>query len=364
MIKLLHAADLHLDSPFESLSAEKAAERRLEQRALLHRIVELCAEEQVDIVLFAGDLLDSTRSSYETSELLTSAFEKIDAEICIAPGNHDYYCSSSPYASLTFPSNVHIFSASQFEQFYFPKLNCTVWGAAFTAPYSPGLLSGFSLPNFDSLNLMVLHGDMNPSSQYCPISEDDIARSHLDYLALGHIHSCQLPARAGDTYYAYPGCPEGRGFDELGEKGVLLGSIDKGICDMRFIPICSRQYRILDIDLTEAADAADALRAAIPPSSDRDIYRVIFSGSYDKTITPSKIAEQFSDKFYSLTVRDRTRPRRDIWDGAGEDTLKGLFLSKLKKQYSDAKSEAERDQIVLAVRYGLAAFENGEEICL
>ena len=61
-LKILHAADLHLDSPFEALSANKAALRRAEQRELLSRLAELAVKEKVQLVLLAGDLMDSDTS--------------------------------------------------------------------------------------------------------------------------------------------------------------------------------------------------------------------------------------------------------------------------------------------------------------
>ena len=69
-LKILHAADLHLDSPFEGLASGKAAIRRTEQRELLGRLAELAAVRQVDLVLLAGDLLDSANTYYETGEEL------------------------------------------------------------------------------------------------------------------------------------------------------------------------------------------------------------------------------------------------------------------------------------------------------
>ena len=61
-LRILHTADLHMDSPFEGLGAAKASVRRGEQRDLLGRIAALAASEQVDLVLFSGDLLDSDNS--------------------------------------------------------------------------------------------------------------------------------------------------------------------------------------------------------------------------------------------------------------------------------------------------------------
>ena len=65
-------------------------------------------------------------------------------------------------------------------------------------------------------------------------------------------------------------------------------------------------------------------------------------------------------RFYALTVRDETRPRRAIWEGAEEDTLRGLFLQALKAQYDAAQTEADRRKIALAARCGCAAMDGRE----
>ena len=70
ILKILHAADLHLDSPFEALPGGKAAIRRAEQRRRLGALAELAAAEDVDLVLLSGDLLDSNISYFETGEEL------------------------------------------------------------------------------------------------------------------------------------------------------------------------------------------------------------------------------------------------------------------------------------------------------
>ena len=101
-LKILHAADLHLDSPFEGLGAGKAAQRREEQRRLLYRIAQLAQTERVDLVLLAGDLLDSDSTYAETAGALAEALGGISVPVFISPGNHDFYSPRSPYARVKF----------------------------------------------------------------------------------------------------------------------------------------------------------------------------------------------------------------------------------------------------------------------
>ena len=105
-IKILHSADLHLDSPFQGLTAGKAAIRRGEQRQLLSALGILAREEKVDIVLLAGDLLDSGNTYYETGEELARCLGQLEMPVFISPGNHDYYSDKCPYARLACGAEV------------------------------------------------------------------------------------------------------------------------------------------------------------------------------------------------------------------------------------------------------------------
>ena len=234
-IKLLHAADLHLDSPFEGLSAGKAAIRRKEQRQLLGAMAALAVEEQVDLVLLSGDLLDSDKPYYETGEELVRTLRSIPAPVFIAPGNHDFYSPSSPYARLRFSENVHIFTENSIQFVTLPELGARVYGAAFTEPHSGGLLKSFHAREEEGfLNLLCIHGDLDGAEgQYDPITEAELAESGMDYVALGHIHKASGLKKIGDTWYSWPGCPEGRGFDETGEKTVSIVELSEVDCTLR-----------------------------------------------------------------------------------------------------------------------------------
>ncbi len=356
-IKILHAADFHLDSPFESLSDEKAAVMRAQQRAMAERIASIARDEKADIVLLSGDLFDSDTAYYETGQVLRQVFSEMDARIFISPGNHDFFCSKSPYFFMDFPENVHIFTSPDIRCVELEDLNCRVWGAGFTAPSSSPLLTGFTAPDDGRIDVMVLHGDTAGGERYNAVSPADIAASGLDYLALGHIHAYSGIKKAGDTYYAYPGCPQGRGFDETGVKGVIVGTVDTGSCRLEFVPVGGRQYVETAVDLTGSADAVSAVLAACEGLNDGDILRVVLSGEYDGQVDGEAIASALGERFFSVTVKDRTVAARDLWSGMDDESLTGLFLTKLKAIYDEG---GDRAAAVLAARYGIAALEGRE----
>lgn len=359
MLKLIHGADFHLDAPFAALSPEKARQRRAEQRQLLSRLADLAEEEGADLVLLSGDLLDGGETYQETVEALSHALGQIKAPVFIAPGNHDPYGPRSAYAGTAWPDNVHIFTSVQPEGVELPELGCVVHGAAFTTPQADrSPLMGFSAPRDGRIHLMTLHGDVAGQGRYGPIRPEDIAASGLTYLALGHIHACSGLQQAGETCWAYPGCPEGRGFDETGEKGVLAVTVDdQGAVSVRFVPLAGRRYEIVEADVTGKDSAEEALREVLPASPTGDCCRILLTGQRSfGTPDLAALTALAQPSYFSVSVRDNTRPLRDLWQRAGEDSLTGLVLRALK-------GEKELEDRELAARFALAALEHGEDPC-
>lgn len=357
-VKIIHAADFHLDSPFDALPAEKAELRRAEQRELIRKIVCIANDERADLILLSGDLFDSDVSYHETGETLREAFSDTRARVFIAPGNHDYFCSKSPYSYVKFPENVHIFKSPAISCVDIPELNCRVWGAGFCTPLCEPLLTGFSCPDRNMINIMVMHGDLGGET-YNRISAQEIADSKLDYLALGHVHSFSGIMTAGGTSYAYPGCPEGRGFDETGAKGIIVGSVGKGACELRFVPLGGREYGVLNVDMTGKDSAAAALESAMPENAERDIYRVAFTGESADSVDIPVVREAFGDRFFHAVFIDKTERPGDIWQGSDENSLRGVFLRRMKSAFDAAESD-EKGRIETAVRYALAAIDRRE----
>lgn len=358
MIRFLHAADLHLDSAFSGLSGDQARLRRRESRRLLVQIKNYVNQNDIPIVLLAGDLFDGEETYPETLEELSAVLKGTFAQVFIAPGNHDCCAARSPYTAMEWPENVHIFRTGAVERVELPELGCAVYGAGFTAPnQDTSLLEGFTTVKGGFTKLMVLHADLDAgASPYNPITSEEVAGSGLDYLALGHRHSFSGLQYCGGTAWAYPGCAEGRGFDETGAKGFIDGTIEEGKVDITFVPSESRRYEVLRLDVSDTTPA-EALRAAVPETALRDLYRVVFTGETDERgVDCAALLADFAEKFYHLELRDETRLRQDVWAAAGQDSLRGLFLRALRQRWESGDA-AERELAERAARFGLAALD-------
>lgn len=360
MLKFIHAADFHLDSAFAALPAGRAAERRRESRELPFRLADYVNSHGVQLVLLAGDLFDSAAPYRETGEALAEALGRMKAQVFAAPGNHDWYGPGSPWVTVDWPENVHIFRENAMASVDLPDLGVTVHGAAFTSPEQGGsLLAGFTAPEDGRVHLGVLHGEIDPAEdRYNPLRREEIAGSGLAYLALGHIHKRGEPKAYGGTLCAWPGCAEGRGFDELGEKGFYEGAIGGGSVSVSFVPFARRRYEILEVDVT-GRSPREAVEAALPGDTADDLYRVLLTGEAGEGGADARALETaLAGRFYALEVRDHTRVAADVWARAGEDSLRGLFLRELRARWEAAGDEAEREAVTQAVRFGLAALDH------
>lgn len=358
MLHILHAADLHLDAPFSALTAEQARQRREEQRLLLDALADTAIERGADLVALSGDLLDSHQTYRETAQALAAALGRIPAPVVIAPGNHDFYGPGSLYTAPIWPKNVLIFRENTPQRVDLPHL--TLYGCAFTGQFrdtSP--LVGFHAPGEGKPSVMVCHGDVDGAGRYGSIPRREIAESGLTYLALGHIHACSGLQKEGNTSWAYPGCTEGRGFDELGDKGALWVTIaDDNAVTAEFLPLCRRRYEVVECDLT-GKDPAAAITAALAQGSPQDVCRLLLTGEAEELDLPA-LTRAAAPLRWALTLRDHTRVPQNLWVRAGEDTLTGFFLREMRRRL-DRAGEEDRATLEKAVRFGLAALENGED---
>jgi len=285
--------------------------------------------------------------------------------VFISPGNHDFFSPRSPYARLKMPENVHIFKESRLECVELPELRARVYGAGYVDSSCPPLLENFKVDKgLRAIDILCLHAEIaGEDSPYAPISLQQLEKSDLDYAALGHIHSASGLKKAGRTWYSWPGCPEGRGFDECGEKYVNIVELGEVGCELEQVCLAFRRYESIKVDVT-GSEPLLAIHTALPDDTVRDIYRIELTGECESAPDIPALHAALSELFFHLQIKDRTRPRSTLWEKAGEDSLRGIFLSMLREKYDAATLPEERALIEQAVRWGLAALDNGEEVAV
>ena len=355
-MKILHSADWHLDAPMTGHAPELAEQLRRELRKIPEKVTRLATAEGCDLLVLSGDLFDG-KISRETLTEVRSALEKVKIPVVISPGNHDFCSSDSVYLTESWPGNVHIFTKPSIQSIVLEELDCRIYGAGYESMDCPGLLKDFHVEGSEKWHIGVFHGEADTAnSHYCPISKLQIRESGLHYLALGHIHKGGS-LRVGDTLCAWPGCPMGRGFDELGPKGVIVAEFSDTV-SASFITLDTPRF--FDEEAEVSTDPMDAVAAILPSLDTTDFYRITLTG-YCSDVDTGKIAAAFPH-VPNLTLRDETLPEMDLWGTLGQDNLEGVFFG-LLHEGCNSESETIRRRAKLAAQLSRKLLD-GQEVKL
>ena len=266
MIKILHTADVHLDSPLRSLALRNVDLRdtvAAASRAAFSRLIDFALSEQVAALLIAGDLFDGKERSARTGAFLTTELDRlrlVGIKVFYIKGNHD---AENPITgTLDLPDNVHVFDARGGKV----KLADDVWihGVSFAERHAAdSLLPRFKEPVEGAVNIAMLHSSLAGAPGhdiYAPCSVADLVGMGFDYWALGHIHKRQVHSEA--PWVIMPGIPQGRDIGEAGSKSASLLKIENGAIDVVEVPTSVVDFIQTTLDVTEAEND-DALRAML-----------------------------------------------------------------------------------------------------
>lgn len=361
-IKILHIADVHLDSPFTLYNIGEAEKRRMELRAAFSSAVMFAKENGVQLCLIAGDLFDSEYITDDGAHFIFSVIKSCpNCLFLLSPGNHDPASDDSVYTTMKLPDNLYIFRKR--DKLELSSLGVCVYGVGFTSQImTESPVSGWEKPDDRFVNILLCHGDTSSSSSPCgPITEQKLADSGFDYVALGHIHKPSGVLYAGNTAYAYPGCLVGRSYDEPGHHGALFGTVEKGKIELEAVRFSKKRYETAECDLSglEKYDALEKIRTSISKYQSDTMLRLILTGALAEgfTVSPSEIG--VGDAYpCRMEIIDKTTVKPQLSSLESDVSLKGVFCRKMQEKSGYADGEDVSDIVALALKYGLSALED------
>jgi DNA repair exonuclease SbcCD nuclease subunit len=268
MIKILHTADIHLDSPLGTLAKRDPDLKNLIQnatRSAFTCIVDSAIEHRVGALLVAGDLFDGKQRSAQTAVWLTMQLDRLKREeikVFYIKGNHD---AESPLSKqITLPDNVHIFDGHG----GMVALSDSVYihGVSFSDRHVPkSLLPKFKLPVHGAVNIAMLHTSLAGAEghdNYAPCSVKQLTDLGFDYWALGHVHRREIHV-SSPCWVVMPGMPQGRDIGESGPKSATLITVhdDKKI-ETAEVPTSAIEFLSVSVDVAKNDDD-EALRELI-----------------------------------------------------------------------------------------------------
>lgn len=290
-IRLLHTADLHLDSPLRSLALRDDRLREAVEtasRAALSRLADLAIDEGVRALLIAGDLFDGRERSARTGAFLVATFDRLRAagiDVFAIRGNHD---AENPVSgTVEWPDNVHVFDGRG-GKVRLGESEIWVHGVSFSGRHAAdSLLPKFGPPVPGAVNIGLLHTSLAGApghDPYAPCTVADLCAHGFDYWALGHVHARAVHSER--PFVVMPGMPQGRDMGEAGPKSATLVEVAGSAVSAREVPSSVVEFRRVTVDVTGAEDETAIRRllrarldeAARATVSDAAIVRLTLAG--------------------------------------------------------------------------------------
>ncbi len=366
-MKILHCADLHLDSKMSAnLSPGKRKERKAEILHTYQRMIRYAAENSIHAIVIAGDLFDTnTVSKTAANAVYNSICNNPEIEFFYLRGNHD---AGSFLASMEeVPGNLHFFE-EEWTDYALNKAE-TVWlhGAELNAKNNGQIYNALSL-DARKFHIVTLHGQdaVYQSKEKAEVIALSLLKNKgIDYLALGHVHKPGIYELDNRGKYCYPGCLEGRGFDECGTHGFVVLDIDEEALTYThtFVPFASRTLYALPVDVSVCGNS-DEIIACIERALDKENYdkgslvKLVLTGEVDVECEKNLpyILSRFEEDFYFVKIKDETTLKVDYRMYEHDVTLKGEFIRTVMAA-RDLDEETKNE----IIRCGLLAL-SGEDI--
>lgn len=406
MVKLIHTADLHLDSAFRSrFTKEEAENRRQKQLMAWKELLSFAVEKKVQGILIAGDLFDSPVVSHGTMDFFLSTIaEHPEISFFYLRGNHDTENTFRYQENL--PKNLFLFSDKGKKY----RLNDRLLLAGveygtkdISFGENKGATQGAGQAAEQAVEQETVHGaealsknetESEEESKFLKLKEEDcnilllhgalyqgtpkgdslqgeegiflknLEKLPLSYIALGHIHKGGEGKLNNGALWAYPGCLQGRGFDEEGERGFLYLKVEEEKKEIRkeFILIKQGEFRILEIELLEDEGTLACLKK-IEVEMEKagivkeDSLRIILKGKkgLEQERNLRYLQLQLQNSVFFLEIRDECELSWNREEAMKEKSLKGEFLRVLAG--ADNLSKEEQEEIIAL---GMGLLQGGE----
>ena len=268
MIRFIHAADPHLDSPLQGLEAHEGAPvevLRGATRRAFENLVNLAIEESVDFVVIAGDLYDGDWKDYSTGLFFRAQMVRLQSKgtpVYLIAGNHD--AASVITKKLSLPENVHVFSTRTTESLEVAGHPVTIHGRGFpnrAVPENLAIEYPMAIPG--RFNLGLLHTSLTGRpghDTYAPCSVAELREKGYGYWALGHIHQPEVINK--DPWIVFAGNCQGRHIKETGQRGCRLVAVSDSLqvegVEWRSLDVV--RWEELNVDLSGVETETDATR--------------------------------------------------------------------------------------------------------
>ncbi|MFT4145275.1 MAG: DNA repair exonuclease [Mobilitalea sp.] len=333
-MKFIHIADVHLGAVPDSNQAWGVL-REKEIWSSFQNIINICNEEDVDLLLIAGDLFHKQPLLRELKEANYYLSKLKTTKVILMAGNHDYISPRSHYQDFEWDERVYMFLSASMGAVTLPDLNVTVYGLSYCSRDITEPMYDFVRPKDTSgINILLAHGG---DEKNIPMNRRKMLELGFDYIALGHIHKPELI----NERMAYSGSLEPMDRNETGARGYVKGEINTDQearrITLQFIPSSLREYKNITLGVnqeTTNGSLLDEAREIVRSQGNQHIYSFCIEGIRDEDLQFNK--EALKGLGNILEVIDNSIPDYDF-DALyreNSDNMIGQFIKRIREHTS------------------------------
>lgn len=372
-VTFIHAADLHLGAPFKGLRTIAPAWADILLEAIpeaFRKIIDTALDQQVDFVVFAGDIFDNSHPSYADFSLFVSGLRQLNQAgipVYFVTGNHDPYISwDNSFAAL--PENAHLLGATKPEFACFErdgKPLALIGGRGYYTqswPSEENISEDISretamadLGVFAPFMIGILHTGLDIDVTRSPVNPKHLLKKDVDYWACGHVHQPRILPSKEDPRIVYSGCPQGRDMKEEGGHGVFKVTLTTDApAEVEFIPTAKVAWQHVMLDVSECATISEVQEKIVSAEfaqnaetrCQRMIFRITLTGrsSLHEELTAQVLEDMraiLNDGypfFYVDALLDKTIPLLDYKTLQKEGLFPAVYLDVMKACRSEKEA--------------------------
>ncbi len=348
-MKFIHIADVHLGATPDR-GKLWSDDRTLEIEKSFKNIIKECEEQQIDLLLIAGDLFNAPPTLQQLKDVDFWLRRLTATKTVIIAGNHDYIEENSPWETYQFTSNTVVLPKDRPVNVYLEEYNVCITGYSYgREQYTERILERMKPGKEGAYNILLGHGG---DKEHMPFSKEKLAGLGFDYVALGHIHK---PAHLVKNKMAFSGSLEPLDHTETGRRGYILGTVNgENNTMIQWIPSNVRSYINMALELTpdiSNAEIVENIEDEIVRVGEKNIYNIILKGIIDSGLQINLSA--LTRNYNIMKVVDNTQLNYDINEllSVNEHNLLGRFI----KALSDEESIENEEIRAKALKYGVEA---------
>ncbi|MCI8300145.1 MAG: DNA repair exonuclease [Lachnospiraceae bacterium] len=235
-MKFIHIADIHLGAkPVQGETREE--DRENESWQAFKEVISRARQEQVQILLIAGDLFHRQPLVRELKEVNAQFSTIPQTQVVLIAGNRDYLTAESCYQTFPWGENVHFLKQSHMEYVELEGLDTRVYGFSYwQREITEPMYQDIKVKDGDYCNILLGHGG---DEKHIPFRSNDFDKSAFDYVAFGHIHK---PVEIVKDKVVMAGALQPVDCSDTGEHGYFQGEIKDHVCKTEFVPLHYCEY--------------------------------------------------------------------------------------------------------------------------